>query len=85
MGETNRRQRLCFQSHHRGTREMDLLMGNFADAHVPDFTPAQLDQYEAILQLSDPDVFNWISGAEPVPPEHDNEVMQLLVAYRLEK
>ena len=82
MNEENRRQRLRFRSWHRGTNEMDLLMGRFADAHLADFSPLQLDQYEAILHLSDPDVYNWITGVEKVPQEQDSEVMRLLVAYR---
>jgi antitoxin CptB len=33
------------------------------------------------LELSDPDLYNWMSAREPVPPEHDNDVMRLLVAF----
>jgi antitoxin CptB len=81
----NRRERLRFRSWHRGMREMDLLMGSFADAHISAFTPGQLDQYEAILQLNDPDVYNWITHVELVPPEQDNEVMRLLCAHSYAK
>ncbi len=77
-----RRQRLKFRSWHRGTREMDLLMGSFADRHLPDFTSDELDQYEAILQLADPDLYNWITASQPLPPEHDGKVMCLLCAHR---
>ncbi len=82
MSDENRRQRLRFRSWHRGTREMDLLMGSFADAHIATFAPEALAQYEAILEFSDPDLYNWIIGAMTVPPEHDNEVMRLLCAHR---
>ena len=82
MDDHNRRQRLRFRSWHRGTNEMDLLMGRFADAHMAAFTDSQLDQYEAILNLNDPDVFHWVAGIDQVPQEHDTEVMRLLVAYR---
>lgn len=77
-----RRKRLRFRSWHRGMREMDLIMGSFADAHTPGFDAAQLDQYEALLELSDPDVYNWMTGRESVPAEHDTEVMRLLVAFQ---
>lgn len=72
--------KLIFRSWHRGTREMDLLIGRFADAYLPDFTPAQLEAYAAILELPDPDLYNWITGQEPVPDEHRSEVMALLVS-----
>jgi antitoxin CptB len=75
-----RRKRLTFRSWHRGTREADLIMGRFADRYVPGFTPEQLDRYERLLELSDPDVYNWMTGREPVPAEHDSDVMRLLVA-----
>ena len=85
MTDTNRRQRLRYRSWHRGTREMDLLMGSFADAHIATFAPEALDQYEAVLELSDPDLYNWITGAEPVPAEADSAVMRLLCAHRYAK
>ncbi|MGQ9366062.1 FAD assembly factor SdhE [Azospirillum sp. A39] len=77
-----RRRRLRFRSWHRGTREMDLLIGSFADTHVPAFDTAQLDHFEALLELSDPDLYNWMTGREPVPAEHDSDVMRLLAGFR---
>lgn len=85
MSDEKRRRALRFRSWHRGTREMDLLMGSFADAHIATFAPEALAQYEAILELSDPDLYNWITGTAPVPPEHDGEVMRLLCAHRFAK
>lgn len=83
MTEDRRRERLRFRSWHRGTREMDLLLGTFADAHIHALTPEQLTQYEAILELGDPDLYNWISGKDPVPAEYNNELMELLCAHRV--
>lgn len=82
MTDDKRRARLRFRSWHRGTREMDLLLGSFADAHLPAFTPEQLDRYEAILQHSDPDLYNWITGKETVPAEIKNDVVELLVVHK---
>lgn len=78
----NRRKRLRFRSWHRGMREMDLLMGSYADAHINSFDNDQLDRYEVLLELSDPDLYNWMTGREPVPAEHDNDVMRLLMDFR---
>jgi antitoxin CptB len=75
------RKRLAFRSWHRGTREIDLLLGRFADTHLPGFSEAQLALYDRFLNNSDPDIYNWISRAEPVPPAEDNEVVQLLLAF----
>ena len=82
MTENRDRQRLRFRSWHRGTREMDLLLGSFADAYLHVFTAQQLDLYEAILELSDADLYNWITGAEAVPATYDNDVMRKICAHR---
>lgn len=77
-----RRKRLRFRAWHRGTREADLLIGSFADAHIDSFDDGGLDRFEALLELSDPDLYNWMTGREPVPAEHDTDVMRLLQAFR---
>jgi antitoxin CptB len=76
-----KRKRLVYRSWHRGTREMDLLMGSFADLHIGGFDPAQLAAYDEILHHSDPDLYNWITGMEPVPANWLNPVMELLIAH----
>ena len=76
-----RRKRLRFRSWHRGTKENDLLMGRFADAHLSGFDSAALDLYEAILDLPDPDLMGWISGQSPLPEGLDNPVMRLLLTF----
>ncbi len=77
-----RRKRLRFRSWHRGTREADLLLGSFADAHLADFDEAELDRYEALLECPDADLFDWIAGRAAPPPAHDHAVTRLLLAFR---
>ncbi|HTZ35996.1 MAG TPA: succinate dehydrogenase assembly factor 2 [Stellaceae bacterium] len=77
-----RRKRLLFRSWHRGTREADLILGSFADAHLPRFDAAQLDRYEALLDLPDPDIFDWLTGRCAPPPEHDHDVTRMLLAFK---
>ena len=79
----NRRKKLIFRAWHRGTREMDLLLGSFADAHVPGFDPAQLDQFEHLLTCQDPDLYDWKCERGAPAPEDDGPVMQLFLAHRL--
>jgi antitoxin CptB len=82
MTGDDRIKRLKFRSWHRGTREMDLLLGSFADAHLTAFTPDELDQYEALLLQSDPDLYGWITGSENPPADFAHGVMQKLRAHR---
>ncbi len=75
------RKRLTFRSWHRGTREIDLLLGKFADTHLGGMGEEQLALYDRFLNNSDPDIYNWITGQEPVPPSEDNEVVRLLMTH----
>lgn len=78
----NRRKRLKFRSWHRGTREMDLLLGSFADRNLEGFSIEELDQFERILENNDPDLYNWVSGKELPPEEEKSSVMSLLLQHR---
>jgi antitoxin CptB len=76
-----RRKRLLFRSWHRGTRESDLILGRFADQHLAGFDEAQLDLYEALLDCSDADIFDWVSHRALPPAEHDHDVTHLLLSF----
>ncbi len=72
------RKRLRYRSWHRGTREMDLLIGSFADRFLPEFDAEQLARFEDLLRESDPSLYAWISGADTPPEELRHDVMSLL-------
>lgn len=78
----NLRNKLRFRAWHRGTREMDLLMGSFADRHIADFDEAQLREFEEILTHNDPDLYNWISGREAPPANLHTPILDLLLRHR---
>ena len=73
-----RRRRLLFRCWHGGTQEIDLILGSFAEASLAGLDSAQLDRFEALLDCSDPDLFDWIVGGSTPPPSHDHDVMRLL-------
>jgi antitoxin CptB len=80
-GLDERRRRLLFRSWHRGVREMDLILGRFADASLSGLSEAELDTYERLTEVSDPDLLAWITGAEPVPPPFDTPLLARLRAF----
>ncbi len=49
-----RRRRILFRAWRRGMREMDLVMGQFADANLPTMTEAELDEFERLMEAPDP-------------------------------
>jgi antitoxin CptB len=79
-----RLKKLRFRAWRRGFREADLILGPFADRYVPDFTLAELDWFEDLLDQPDHDVYAWIVGTLPTPAVYDTEVMNRIKAFRFE-
>lgn len=71
MTETteDRIKRLRMRSWRRGTKEMDMILGPWSDAHLADLPLADLDAYEAILNENDQDLYVWVSGQQPIPDD----------------
>jgi antitoxin CptB len=78
-----RLKRLRIRSWRRGTREMDLILGRFADTAMASLTAAELDLYEAFLEENDHDLYAWVSGSAGVPPHHA-AILARIVAARAE-
>jgi antitoxin CptB len=76
-----RRKRLLFRAWHRGMREMDLLMGRYAESVIDRLDDAEIAEFEALIDLQDQDLFSWIAQDEPVPAEHDGAVFRALKAF----
>lgn len=76
-----RRKRLRFRAWHRGMREVDLLLGRFADAIVAELDEAELAGFEALLDVPDQTVLTWITGEASVPAEADSRLLRRLLAF----
>jgi antitoxin CptB len=79
-----RRRRLRYRAWHRGTKEMDLVLGPFADAHVETFGRPELERLEALMEEADTDLLKWVIGQEPVPAHADAALLHTIIAFRLE-
>lgn len=66
-----RRKKLKFRAWRRGFREIDLILGRFADRRIEEMSETGLDEFERLLEAPDQDVYAWITGAASPPPEHD--------------
>lgn len=79
----NKRKRLLFRSYHRGTKEMDLVLGSFASANIEGFSVSELADYDTLLQNNDPDLYNWITHKEKAPSDVAGlSVFQKLMAHK---
>ena len=77
------RKRLLYQSRYRGTQEADLLFGAFAARYLSEMTAAQLTTYERLLDESDVDLVNWLTGRDNPPAALDSDVLKLLLDFKL--
>lgn len=79
-----RRKRLIFRSGHRGTKELDILFGAFAARHLDSFSEAEIDAFETLLDLPDPDVYDWIVGAGDPPDGTVGDMVKRVRKFRFE-
>ncbi|GAB5376301.1 MAG: succinate dehydrogenase assembly factor 2 [Acuticoccus sp.] len=80
-----RRKRLLFQCWHRGTREMDLLLGRFADATIGEWTEAELIGMEALLTVPDPELYRWITEQVAAPENHSSGILDRVIAFHKDR
>ena len=81
-GLDDRRKRILFRCWHRGTREMDLILGRFADAEIADLTEAELVQFETLMDVPDPDLYAALTGKRPPAPEYADGLFQRIKSFR---
>ena len=78
------RRRIRVRAWRRGMREMDLLLGGFADARVDALSAAELVQFEALLEAPDDAVFRWFcAGVAPAP--YDTPLFAKILAFLMER
>src|SRR6201985_1036492 len=81
-GLDDRRKRLLFRCWHRGTREMDLILGRFADAEIADLTNEELSLLEQLIEVPEPDLYAALTGNVPLAPEYASALFDRFKAFR---
>lgn len=77
----DRRKRLRFRAWHRGTREMDLVLGRFVDANVAALSDDEIAALEVLMEVPDPELYLWIAGTADVPSNYDTAIFRKVVAF----
>jgi len=78
---TAAQKRLIYRAMHRGFKEADLIIGQFAQAHVPNMTSAECDEFEALLEVPDQILYGWIIGREPLSEPRWSAVVKQIQAF----
>ncbi len=80
--DDHRLKRLRFRAWRRGFREIDLILGGFADAHGEGLTEQEFADFEALLEAQDQDVYAWIIGQADVPASYATPLLARLSSFR---
>lgn len=78
-----RRRRARYRAWHRGTKEMDIIMGRFVDAEIDIMSTEELDQFERLIDVGDPELFSWIVQGVEAEKEHQTPLLARLKAFHL--
>jgi antitoxin CptB len=81
-GLDDRRKRLLFRCWHRGTREMDLILGRFADAEIANLGDEELAQLERLIEVPDPDLYAAMTGDKPLGSEYAGVLFDRIKSFR---
>ena len=81
-GLDERRKRLLFRCWHRGTREMDLILGRFADAEIANLTDDELDQFEHLIEVPDPDLYAALTEKVTLAPQYASRLFDRIKSFR---
>jgi antitoxin CptB len=81
-GLDDRRKRLLFRCWHRGTREMDLILGRFADAEIAKLSDDDVAQFERLIEVPDPDLYAALTGDQPLATEYDTALFARIKRFR---
>jgi len=79
----HRRKKLKFRAWHRGIKEMDLILGKYADENLARMSTAEMDRFSILLKQADDELYMWVSGARQVPEEFDNDIMKTLKSFQM--
>jgi antitoxin CptB len=81
-GLDDRRKRALLRTWRRGTRELDIIFGLYANAEIETMSDDDLVELERLLDCEDPNLQKWFMGQEPVLPEFDTVLFARIVAFR---
>jgi antitoxin CptB len=75
------RKRALFHAWHRGTREMDLLLGTFADAHLADLSDSDFEAFVQLMDERDDDLLGWLIGRDEPPADVDTGLFRAIKTF----
>lgn len=81
MDNEQRKKRLLYRANHRGIKEMDIILGRYADVHISRMDEAGLDAFEALMAESDRDLLNWFTSESECPKRIDTPLFNSILQF----
>ncbi len=83
VGLNDRQKKILFRAWHRGMREMDFMLGTFANEAIADMSEEELNDFEDLMRLPDPDTYKWLSGMREIPNNWDKPIVHRIRQFHL--
>ena len=76
------RKRLLWRAMHRGIKEMDIIVGGFAQQRLANMSTGELALFEVLLEIPDQDLLSWTTARESVPEKWSSPLLHEMIAFR---
>ena len=76
-----RRKQLLYRANHRGIKEMDIILGEFARDRIGTLDNGDLDQLERLMEENDRELLSWFTGEQPVPADMTSPLLDAIFAH----
>lgn len=80
---TIRRKRVLYRANHRGTQEMDILIGGYVSAHLDTLDSDMLDRLEVLMDNEETDLQAWLMGQRDIPESADRDLIDAIRNFKL--
>ncbi len=77
------RRRGIYRAWHRGTKELDFILGHFCDAHVHQFDGPRLELFETVMAYEETELQQWLMGQAELPAGETGEMLGEIRAFHL--
>ncbi|MCG6858109.1 MAG: succinate dehydrogenase assembly factor 2 [Salaquimonas sp.] len=80
-----RLKQLIYRANHRGIKEMDIILGEFARDRLATLNADEIETFEALMAENDRDLLSWFTSETPLPARHDTSLYRSILAYHADK
>ena len=81
MDQNNLKKKLLYQSTHRGCKELDIILGGFAEKFLMKLESKSTLYYQELLNAPDNDIYEWITKKKIPPKKYDTEILKEIISY----